>query len=79
VQAIDSVLNDAAHYRAFTERARRHAASDTFAPDALARRLYTITQSPPKRPGWLAQGTFAARRHARDWPLFGRLIRRLDG
>ena len=79
VQAIDSVLNDAAHYRAFAERARRHAASDTFAPDALARRLYALAQSPPERPGWLAQGAFAARRHARDWPLFGRLIRRLDG
>lgn len=79
VKAIDSVLNDAAHYRALAERARRHAASDTFAPDALARRLYTIAQSRPERPGWLAQGAFAAQRRARNWPLFGRLLRRLAG
>ncbi|MHB1187335.1 glycosyltransferase [Thiobacillus sp.] len=79
VQAIDSALNDAAHYRTLAERARRHAASDTFAPDALARRLYTITQRQPARPGWLAQGVFAAQRRARNWPLFGRLIRHLNG
>ncbi len=78
-QAIDSVLNDAAHYRALAERARKHAASDTFVPDALARRLYNIINSQPKRPGWLAQGAFIARQRARNWPLFGRLIRRQDG
>lgn len=78
-QAIDSVLNDAALYRILVERARRHAASDTFAPDALARRLYTIAQRQPARSGWFAQGTFAALRQARNWPLFGRLIRRLNG
>ncbi|MBU1225200.1 MAG: glycosyltransferase family 4 protein [Gammaproteobacteria bacterium] len=79
VKAIDSVLNDAVHYRTLAERARRHAASDTFAPDALARRLYTIAQSRPERPGWLAQGAFAAQQRARNWPLFGRLLRRLVG
>jgi glycosyltransferase involved in cell wall biosynthesis len=79
VQAIDSVLNDAALYHALAERARRHAASDIFSPDILARRLYTIAQSQPERPGWLAQTAFAARRRARNWPLFGHLIRRLHG
>ena len=79
VKAIDGVVNDAVHYRALAERARRHAASDTFAPDALARRLYTIAHSRPKRPGWLAQGAFAAQQRARNWPLFGRLLRRLAG
>lgn len=78
VAAIDSVLSNTEHYRAFAKRARKHAASDTFAPDALARRLYTIAQSPPKRPGWLTQTASAVRRRARDWPLFGRLFRRLD-
>lgn len=79
VQAIDSVLHDAGRYRALAARARRHAASDTFAPDALARRLYAIAQSQPERPGWLAQSTFAAQQRMRDWPLFGRLIRCLNG
>ena len=79
VEAVDSVLSHADRYRALAECARRHAASETYAPDALARRLYTIVQSRPRRPGWLAQTAFAARQRARNWPLFGRLIRRLDG
>lgn len=79
VRAIETVLGDAAGYRAYAERARRHAASDSFAPDALARRLYAIVQGAPARPAWLAQTAFAARRRARNWPLFGRLIRHLDG
>jgi len=79
VQTIDSVLNDAAHYRALAVRARRHAESDIFAPDALAHRLRAIAQSQPARLGWLAQGAFAALRRARDWPLFGCVIRRLNG
>lgn len=78
VCAIETVLNDTARYRAFAERARGHAASDTFSPDILARRLYTIAKSRPKRPGWIAQSTFSARRRARNWPLFGHLIRHLD-
>lgn len=78
VDEIDTMLNDTARYRMFAERARCHASSDSFAPDALARRLYAIVHSNPDRPGWLAQTAFAARRRARDWPLFGRLIRRLE-
>lgn len=79
VQAIDSVLHNAARYRTLAAHARRHAASDSFAPDALAHRLYAIAQSEPERPGWLAQTAFTARRHAHNWPLFGRIIRRLEG
>jgi len=79
VRAIEMVLNDTARYRAFAERARKHAASDRFAPDVLARRLYTIMQSRPTRPCWLAQSAYATQRRARDWPLLGRLIRHLDG
>lgn len=79
VPAIDRVLNDAAHYHALAKRARRHAASDIFSADTLARRLYTIAQSQPERPGWLAQTAFATRWRARNWPLFGHLIRRLYG
>ena len=78
VRAIDSVLNDTAHYRTLAERARHHAASDMFAPDALAHRLYTIAQSRPEQLGWLTQGAFAAWRRARNWPLLGRLIRHPD-
>jgi glycosyltransferase involved in cell wall biosynthesis len=79
VNAIETLLNDVARYRAFSERARRHAASETFAPDALARRLHGIAQGAIKRPGLLAQTAFDLRRHARDWPLVGRLLRRLHG
>lgn len=78
VRAIETVLGDAAGYRAYAERARRHAASDSFAPAALARRLYAIVQGVPARPAWLAQTAFAARWRVRNWPLFGRLLRRLE-
>ncbi|WP_239235957.1 glycosyltransferase family 4 protein [Candidatus Nitrotoga sp. BS] len=79
VHAIDTVLTDTSRYLAFAERARRHAASDIFSPDALARRLYAIAKSYPVRPSWLAQSVFAVQRCARNLPLFGRLIRRLEG
>jgi glycosyltransferase involved in cell wall biosynthesis len=78
VAAIDSVLSNAVRYSALAERARSHAASDTFSPDVLTRRLYTIVQSRPTRPGWLAQTAFAARQRTRDWPLLGRLIRLME-
>jgi glycosyltransferase involved in cell wall biosynthesis len=79
VEAIDGVLGNAERYRALAGRARRHATSETFAPDALTRRLYGIAQGEPERPSWLAQHAFATRRRARGWPLVGRLIGRLDG
>ena len=79
VEAIDRVLSNPERYRELAERARCHAASDTFAPDTLARSLYAIVQSRPERPGRLAQSAFAARRHALNWPFVGRLIRRLAG
>ncbi len=79
VAAIETILHEPELYRTFAERARRHAASNTFAPDALARRLYEIAHGEPERPGRLAQCAYAARRRARDWPLVGRLLRRLGG
>jgi len=78
VEAIDSVLGNPERYRVFAGQARRHAASGTFAPDALARRLYGIAQGAPEKPGWLAQAAFAALQRSRDWPLLGRLIRRMQ-
>jgi glycosyltransferase involved in cell wall biosynthesis len=78
-EAIDSMLSSAGRYSALAERARSHAASDTFSPDALARRLYAIVQRKPTRPGWLAQTAFDARQRARHWPLLGQLVRRLEG
>ena len=77
VLAINSALNNAENYRLLAERARKHAASDTFVPDALARRLYNIIKQQPKRPGWMARSAFTVRQRTRNWPLFGRLIRRL--
>ncbi len=79
VAAIESVLSEPERYRTFAERAHRHASSDTFSPDVLARRLYAIVQSQPTRPGWLARNAFALRRHARNLPLVGQLARRLEG
>lgn len=73
VQAIDAVLADPAHYRTLAERARRHAASDTFAPDALALRLHAIVQHRPVRPGWLDRLSFAARQRMRGWGVPGRI------
>ena len=78
VAAIDSVLSNAQYCSTLAQRARNHASSDTFAPDALARRLYGVVQTQPKQPGLLAQATFVARQRSRDWPLLGRLIRRMQ-
>lgn len=78
VHAIEHALGDPERYAALVARARNHAASDTFAPDALARTMYGIAQRAPVRPGWLAQTAFAARQHSRNWPVVGRLIRRME-
>jgi glycosyltransferase involved in cell wall biosynthesis len=79
VAAIETVLNEPERYLTFAERARRHASSDVFSPDVLARGLCAIVQTCPERPGWLARNAFALRRHARNWPLVGQLARRLEG
>lgn len=78
VRGIEHALNDSKRYAALAARARKHAASDTLAPAALARGLYAIAQRTPVRPGWLAQVAFAAQQHSRNWPLLGRLIRRME-
>lgn len=78
VRAIETVLGDAAGYRAYAERARRHARSETFMPDALARRLYVIARTAPTRPGWLIRSMFTFRRRAQGWPLVGRLFRAIN-
>ena len=74
VRAIDSVLGEPTRYQDYAERARRHAASDSFAPDALARRFAAIAANRPNRLGWLARSTFNARRRACKWPIVGRLL-----
>ena len=74
VSAIVTVLGDTARYQNLSQRARRHAASDTFNPDALARRLYGILQREPDRPGWLARRAFEARRRVRGWPMLRRFV-----
>lgn len=65
VREIRRLLDDPARYREISEKARRHAASDRFSPEALARRLYAIVQQPPRRPGLLARLAFALRRRLR--------------
>lgn len=72
VHAIGMVLNDPVRYRAISERALRHAASDTFAPDALAQRLHAIAQGRPARPSWLKQLVLIVRRHTRGRKSPGR-------
>jgi glycosyltransferase involved in cell wall biosynthesis len=79
VNAIETILRDAGRYMAFARRARCHAASDTFAPEVLARRLYGIARSEPMRSSRFARAVFEAQRRVHDWPLFGRLIRRRAG
>lgn len=79
VHAIDAMLNDTARYCRLSVNARRHAASDTFALEVLARRLCAIAQGEPERPGWLAQTALAVRRRVQNWPLLSRMIRRLEG
>lgn len=74
VTAIEGVLGNTARYQDLSQRARRHAASDTFNPDALARRLYGILQREPNRQGWLARRAFETRRRVRDWPLLRRFV-----
>ena len=74
VRAIESVLKETSRYREYAERARQHAASENFAPDALARRLVAIVANRPNRLGWLARSTFNARRRACKWPIVGRLL-----
>jgi glycosyltransferase involved in cell wall biosynthesis len=72
--AIEGVLNDSERYREWSERARRHAASDAFSADVLARRLYAIALSEPQRPGRWARGVFEVRRRAE--PIVRRWLRR---
>lgn len=74
VKAIEHVLRGGARYRDLAQRARQHAASGTFNPDKLARRLYGILQCQPDQPGWLARRTFETRQRARKWPLVGRFV-----
>lgn len=74
VSAIETVLGDTARYQNLSQRARRHAASDTFNPDALAHRLHGILQREPDRPGWLTRRAFEARRRVRGWPLLRRFV-----
>jgi len=76
VQAIKDVLGDGTRYCDLAQRARHHAASDTFNPDALARHLYDILQRDPDQPGWLARHAFEACRRAKGWPLVGRFVSR---
>ncbi len=79
VSAIDSMLKTPANYQTFAERALRHAASVTFASDALARRLYSIAQSAPVHQGLIAKIVFDANLRARNWPLVDRLLRHFCG
>ncbi|OYY94868.1 MAG: hypothetical protein B7Y41_04740 [Hydrogenophilales bacterium 28-61-23] len=72
--ALDSMLNDAARYQAFSVRARQHAASEKFSPDALANLLAGIIATSPKQPGWLDRKLFTVKQRVRDWPLLGNLV-----
>ena len=74
VSAIGQVLSDATRYQDYAERARRHASSARFAPDALAHQLVAIVASTPNQSGWFARRAFGVRRRAKSWPLIGRLI-----
>lgn len=75
VDAIGTVLKDASRYRTLADRARRHAASEAFASEALARRLLAIVQSAPKQAGRLERIAFRLRLRVRGHPLFGRIVR----
>lgn len=74
VDVLTQVLSSPARCAEIGARARRHAASERFQPDALARQLLMVLSAPPQRPGALSRGLFELGRHARRWPLVGRLL-----
>lgn len=76
LSAMSQVLDDPTAYRALAERARQHAASDTFSTQVLARKLLTICESKPPGTGVVAQSIHAARSRLEALPLLGRLLRR---
>jgi glycosyltransferase involved in cell wall biosynthesis len=76
VKAISQVLDDDTTYHALAMRARKHAAADTFAALALARKLLTICANKPPGAGALPQMSGAPRRRFEQLPLLGRLLRR---
>lgn len=77
LHAIRQVLEDPDAYRAFSERARRHAASDAFSTAVLARKLVDICARKPTGTGYLARSIHAARGRVEQLPVLGRLLQRL--
>jgi glycosyltransferase involved in cell wall biosynthesis len=59
LRALDDVLSSSSRYQRLANVARQHAASQTFAPDALARRLAGILGATPQRPSWLQRAVFS--------------------
>lgn len=76
LSAMSEVLDNDDTYRDLSARARRHAASDTFSPQVLARKLMTICASAPPGTGTIARTIYAARQQIEQLPLLGRLLRR---
>ena len=76
VEAIGRVLGDAAIYREWSDRARRHAGAEDFVPTQLARRFLEVCSAPVPRRAAHARVLNATRDCLQKIPVLDRILRR---